>query len=247
MNRGEFLKSLAFGLGAAALFPRISSGDPAGPMILGGETEVNPHFASHGNGFGNRIAVTFDDGPTPRITEKVLSELEKHRMRATFFMIGQRVKAEPSLAKAVADAGHEIGNHSYTHPQLAKMPASRVEEELSKTQDAIMEATGKKPQWFRPPYGSFIRSTQGPIAEKLGLGVVYWSVDPRDWSQPGVPVIISRVLAGAQPGSIILMHDLHPQTAEAVSTIFDGLQEKFFAFDNMSRLLGNPYPPSGLV
>lgn len=208
---------------------------------------LNPHFINSGNGFGNRIAITFDDGPTPNITERVLAELEKRRVRATFFMIGQNVKAHPSLARTVVDAGHEVGNHSYTHPQLGKLPAERVEDELKRTQDVIADATGKVPQWFRPPYGSFNKKEQGIIPMKLGLGIVYWSVDPRDWSQPGASNITSRVLGGTQPGSIVLMHDLHAQTADAVGAILDGLEEKAFAFSNMTRFLGQPYPMQNIA
>jgi peptidoglycan/xylan/chitin deacetylase (PgdA/CDA1 family) len=155
-------------------------------------------------------------------------------------MIGQNVKARPKLAKEVADRGHEIGNHTYTHPMLSKMSDEAVHDQLYRTQQVILEATGKTPVWFRPPYGAF-RKSQGHIAVALGLGIIYWSVDPQDWSRPGVQNIISRVVDHTTPGSIILMHDLHDQTAEAINTVLDGLKQKAFAFTNVTRFLGLPY------
>ncbi|MFZ5806302.1 MAG: polysaccharide deacetylase family protein [Verrucomicrobiota bacterium] len=237
MTRREFLKALA-AVGGYLALSRMAFAEVA---VTEGEYNINPSFVTRGNGFGNRIAITFDDGPTPGVTEPILEELRKHDLRATFFMIGKNVEHAPSLAKQVADAGHEVANHSYGHPMLTRLPLAQVEYEIQKTQDAIFKATGKTPIWFRPPYGAFDKAKHGPIARDKGLGIVYWSVDPQDWKKPGADAIASRVINATTPGSIILLHDLHLQTAQAVPRIFETLKEKAFAFSNLTRFLGKPY------
>jgi peptidoglycan/xylan/chitin deacetylase (PgdA/CDA1 family) len=203
-------------------------------------SDVQPAFIMRGPGFGNRIAITFDDGPSPGVTNIVLQELEKRNLKATFFMIGSKVDRFPSLAKEVVDAGHEVANHSYTHPALSSLPDDRVRWELAKCQEAIHNATGKTPVWFRPPYGAF-RPNQGHLAREAGLGIAIWSVDPRDWAKPGESAIISRIMTTTTPGSIILLHDLHQQTANAVSGVLSGLRERSYSFANLSRFIGRPY------
>ncbi|MDD4932361.1 MAG: polysaccharide deacetylase family protein [Methylacidiphilaceae bacterium] len=206
---------------------------------VAGQAGGGVHFANHGPGLGRRIAVTFDDGPTPGVTEKVLAALRERHLSATFFMIGQRVAAAPSLARHVREEGHEIGNHSYTHPQLGRLPAQQVVAQLQRTQEVIEQNTGFRPSWMRPPYGSF-RPAQAPIAAQEGLGVVLWSVDTRDWARPGTERILGTVLSQTRPGSIVLMHDLHLQTAEVVGRVLDGLLERGFEFATISNLLGAP-------
>ncbi|NBT23279.1 MAG: polysaccharide deacetylase family protein [Verrucomicrobia bacterium] len=236
MRRNDFLRLLTLA-GAGLLSPARAQPNPAS---LEGESEVNPHFINSGPGFGNRLALTFDDGPSPGVTERVLAELSKRKLHATFFLIGSKVDAAPHLARRLVDEGHDVANHTYTHPRLAVMSEAAVEQQLARTQEAITRATGVTPVWFRPPYGSF-RREQGPIASKLGLGVAYWSVDPQDWAQPGCSAITQRVLSASQPGSIILLHDLHPQTADAVPAIFDGLIERAFLPTPFHNFVGMPY------
>lgn len=216
--------------------------EPTAPGPVLGETEFNAHFVHDGPGFGNRVALTYDDGPSPGVTEHILKELAQRDLTATFFMIGNKVKAYPALAREVAAAGHELANHTYTHPTLSKLDNTRVVEEIRKCQDIIGEVTGKNPSWFRPPYGAF-RRNQGHMPRKEDLGVAYWSVDPRDWSRPGTSSIINHVTSHAHAGSIILLHDLHRQTADATPAILDALQEKDFFLTPMSGFLGDPYGP----
>jgi peptidoglycan/xylan/chitin deacetylase (PgdA/CDA1 family) len=174
------------------------------------------------------------------VTERVLEELKKRDMRATFFLIGAKVDAYPDLAKRLVAEGHDVANHTYTHPRLAGMGDTAVEQQLSRCQDAIARHTGVTPVWFRPPYGAF-RKEQGTIASRMGLGVAYWSVDPQDWRKPGSSAIANRVLSASQAGSIILLHDLHPQTADAVPAIFDGLLERSFTTAPFHSFVGSPY------
>lgn len=238
MKRGDFLRLLA-SAGAGLSLPSYAQ-PTAGHNALDGESEVNPHFINSGPGFGNRLALTFDDGPTPGVTERVLEQLSRRNLHATFFLIGSKVDATPHLVRRVVDEGHDIANHSYTHPRLSGMSDAAVEQQLARTQESIIRACGVTPVWFRPPYGAF-RREQGPLASKLGLGVAYWSVDPQDWAQPGASTITHRVLTAAQPGSIILLHDLHSQTADAVPAIFDGLIERAFTPASFHNFVGLPY------
>lgn len=223
--------------GAGFAAPAYSQG---GIPVQPGECEINPAFINSGPGFGNRVALTFDDGPSPGVTDRVLNELSKSKLHATFFLIGAKVDAAPQLARRIVDEGHDVANHTYTHPRLAGMSDSAVEQQLARAQDSIARATGITPVWFRPPYGAF-RREQGSIASKLGLGVAYWSVDPKDWAQPGSSAIAQRVLTASQPGSIILLHDLHSQTADAVPAIFDGLIERSFTVAPFHSFVGAPY------
>lgn len=246
MRRADFLKG-CFATAACAALPWRVRGEEMQPLteapvtIESGEYEVNAHFVNAGPGFGNRLALTYDDGPSPGVTDRVLEELAKRNLRATFFMIGSKAAAYKSLAKEVFDAGHELGNHTYTHPKLSSLSAERVKQELQKTQEVLAEITGKAPNWFRPPYGAFHKQSQGSIPRAKDLGVAYWSVDPRDWSQPGARSIVEHIAKNAKPGAIILLHDLHRQTADATGEILDRLEDKAYRLTQLTRFLGKPY------
>jgi len=239
MKRAEFLRLTALGLGAGTLLPRWTGAEETFQPTQG-ETQTSAHFVNKGPGFNNRIALTYDDGPSPGVTDIVLKELDKRSLTATFFMIGRKAEMYPALAKEVADAGHEIANHTYTHPTLSSLGRDRVNYELQKAQEVLVSVTGKTPMWFRPPYGAF-RKDQGPIPRSKELGVAMWSVDPRDWAKPGAGAIVQRVVTNTLPGSIILLHDLHSQTAEATGALLDRLMEKNYHFTRLSQFLGEPY------
>jgi len=249
VSRAQFLKSLgasvtglALGSGIAsaaqALVGNAGATSPA-PVVPGLETN-NVHFIGSGPSAGNRIAITFDDGPTPGVTEVVLDELKKRNLHSTFFMIGKRVVDAPELALRVLAEGHEVCNHTFNHLKLNTLPDQQVEWEIQKTQDTLCEVLNQCPTWLRPPYGAF-RKNQIGIPQSKQLGVVFWSVDPRDWSQPGEGQIVETILTHTKPGSIILCHDLHKQTANCVGQILDGLLERKFEFVSISAFLGEPY------
>lgn len=157
-------------------------------------------------GDASTIALTFDDGPNPAATPALLALLERYNAKATFFLIGRNVRAFPALAKEIAARGHVIGNHTETHPRLAFLPPARIADELSRCDDAIAAATGKKPRWMRPPFG-FRGPQLGGVVRKRGCaGVVMWSVWARDWKpQPPEPVIQRLRRVGG--GDIVLLHD----------------------------------------
>lgn len=154
------------------------------------------------------IALTFDDGPNPAFTPALLDLFERYRARASFFMIGGHVRANPALAAEVAARGHAIGNHTETHPNLMWLTPGRIRDELNRCQDAIFQATGRQAAWMRPPFG-FRGPQLAPVVRQGGWsGVALWTRILFDWKpQPAEPVI--RRLARARGGDIVLMHDGH--------------------------------------
>jgi peptidoglycan-N-acetylglucosamine deacetylase len=194
---------------------------------------------------GPYIAMTFDDGPSSATTPRLLDILKERHIKATFFMIGQNVEQNPDIVRRILAEGHEIGNHSWTHPQLSKLPEDKVTEELTKTQDAIRNACGYTPTIMRPPYGAITKAQREWIETQFGMNVILWTVDPFDWKRPGESVIEQRILAGAKPGAIILSHDIHKQTVDAMPATLDALAAKGFKFVTVSQLIAmnKPKPP----
>jgi peptidoglycan/xylan/chitin deacetylase (PgdA/CDA1 family) len=202
-------------------------------------------FVHRGPRAGRRVALTFDDGPKPGNTERVLETLARFNAKGTFFLIGQNVKAFPKIAEMTRAAGHEVANHSYTHPKLSALGNDRVVSELTKTQDAIFDATGFRPVMFRPPYGAFVPRQKG-MATDLGLTVVMWSVDPLDWRNRNTSLVTQRVLGGTRgAGDIILTHDIHATTVAAIPAILEGLTERGYELVTVSELLGSGTPVAG--
>src|SRR5277367_1506625 len=154
----------------------------------------------------SRMAITFDDGPNPSVTPKVLELFERYDAKATFFLIGQRVRAFPGLAREIVERGHAIGNHTETHPSLTFLSAGRIAEELDRCDDAIVEATGKKPRWMRPPYGYRSPLLDGIVRRRGAAGVAMWNVAARDWRTHAPEPVIQR-LRRARGGDIVLLHD----------------------------------------
>lgn len=154
----------------------------------------------------SRMAITFDDGPNPSVTPKVLELFERYNAKATFFLIGQRVRVFPELAREIAVRGHAIGNHTETHPSLTFLSPGRITEELESCDDAIAEATGKRPRWMRPPFGYRSPLLDGIVRRRGGAGVVMWNVAARDWRTDSPEPVIQR-LRRARGGDIVLLHD----------------------------------------
>ncbi len=138
---------------------------------------------------------------------------------------------------ATAREGHEIGNHSWSHPNFGKMSEESVRSQLRRTDDAIKNATGKRPTLMRPPYGSITDREKHWIHDEFGYQIILWDVDPYDWRRPGLAVVRNRILKETQPGSIVLSHDIHPGTIEAMPSTFDALEAKGFKFVTVSELI----------
>ncbi|HZC34979.1 MAG TPA: polysaccharide deacetylase family protein [Chthoniobacterales bacterium] len=207
-------------------------------------TGLKPATYFQANVDGPYIAMTFDDGPSPETTPRLLDILKQRNIKATFFMIGQNVERNPEIVKRILAEGHEIGNHSWTHPPLAKLSDDRVTEEITKTQNAIKTASGYTPELLRPPYGSITSRQKEWIESRFGLNVILWSVDPFDWKRPGASVIEQRILAGAKPGAIILSHDIHKQTVDSMPATLDALAAKGYKFVTVSQLIAMNRPKS---
>jgi peptidoglycan-N-acetylglucosamine deacetylase len=186
---------------------------------------------------GPYLAMTFDDGPSAEYTPRLLDLLKARHLKATFFLIGQNVQAHPELVRRIIAEGHEVGNHTWDHPQLSKLSDEQATAEIEKTQDAIHTACGVTPVLLRPPYGALNKPQHVWIPERLKLNVIYWSVDTLDWKRPGAATITQRVLAGARPGAIILQHDIHGQTIDAMPAALDGLIAKGYRLVTISQLI----------
>jgi len=192
------------------------------------------------------IAMTFDDGPSAENTPRLLEMLKQRNIKATFFLIGQNVASNPDLVRRILAEGHEIGNHSWTHPQLSKLSDQRVSSEITKTQDAIKDASGFTPTLLRPPYGAITPRQREWIENQFGLSIILWSVDPFDWKRPGASVITQRILTETRSGAIILSHDIHKQTVDAMPATLDGLMRKGFKFVTVSQLIALNKPKAPL-
>jgi len=188
------------------------------------------------------IALTFDDGPSATLTPKLLDLLAAHHIKATFFVIGENVAEHPEIVARAAREGHEIATHSWSHPNLGKMSGDNVRSQLQRTDDAIQNATGKRPTLMRPPYGSITAREKRWIHDEFGYQIILWDVDPYDWKRPGPAVVRNRILKETQPGSIVLSHDIHPGTIEAMPSTFDALEAKGFKFVTVSELIRMAVP-----
>ncbi len=194
---------------------------------------------------GPFIAMTFDDGPSEKLTPELLDILAAHHIHATFFVIGENVERAPQILQRAVKEGHEIGNHSWSHPAFAKMSDAAVRRELQKTDDVIRAAIGHSPVLMRPPYGSITARQKQWIHAEFGYRIILWDVDPLDWKRPGPSVVESRIVRQTRPGSIILSHDIHPGTIKAMPETFDKLQAKGLKFVTVSELIamGKPMAP----
>ncbi|MEI8340042.1 MAG: polysaccharide deacetylase family protein [Verrucomicrobiota bacterium] len=191
---------------------------------------------------GPYIAMTFDDGPDPKLTPKLLDLLKAKGIKATFFVVGQNASEYPDVLKRAVAEGHEIGNHSWSHPNFGKMSDGGVSNELQKTQDAITQATGIKPKLLRPPYGSITKHEREWIHDKFGYKIILWDVDPLDWKYRNSTHVENEILKQTRKGSIILSHDIHATTVEAMPATFDALLAKGYKFVTVSELLALEKP-----
>jgi len=164
------------------------------------------------------IALTIDDGPSPVYTPQVLALLARYRVTATFSMIGIEAQAYPAVAREVAAAGHLIANHTWTHLNLTWLPPALVTEQIGRATDAIHAATGRAPDLFRAPYGAWSPFVLTQCA-RAGLTPLGWSVDPRDWSRPGVASIVANIMRNTRTGSIILEHDGGGDRSQTVAAL----------------------------
>ena len=192
------------------------------------------------------VALTFDDGPNPPFTLQILDILDAYNVQATFFLIGKNVEAYPELARKIVERGHQVGNHSYTHPDLLKLDREQVAQEIDATTAIIRSATGVSPRVFRPPHG-FRDPVVLEKARERYLQVVQWSVMARDWRRPGAQVIADRIVQKVKNGSIILLHDGdgvnhggdRSQSVAATELIIKKLHAQGYRFVSVDELLAS--------
>lgn len=187
-----------------------------------------------------QVALTFDDGPHPSLTPRLLDILASRGLKATFYLIGNRVAIWPDIVRRIADEGHEIGNHSWSHPFLNRYSDTAMLSQIDRTSSLIADVTGHAPVTFRPPYGAFTQRQRRLLHDMRGLPSVFWSVDPRDWTRPGSQIVADRILSGAQPGAIVLSHDIHSGTVGAMPRVTQELLARGLQPTTVSRLIGWP-------
>lgn len=179
------------------------------------------------------VALTFDDGPDPRYTPQLLDGLKARGIHATFFLIGNKLEGQEELVERMYREGHLIGNHTYSHVELAKLPDSEARQEIQKTSNAIYEITGKYPTYVRPPFGEW--------AEQLEFEVemfpVMWDIDPLDWKRTDVRGIVKDVESKVDDGSVILLHDCYESSVQAALQIADDLTEQGYQFVTVDQMI----------
>jgi len=242
VGQGAMLTMVSAG---AAGIQRVIVGSASGDIVAS-ETVLpaEPMVLRRTNGNGKKVvALTFDDGPWPGQTAKILDILESEHVPATFFVLGLRLKREPDLAKRIVAEGHSIGNHTYRHVNLDGAKPDVLRREIRGTNDMIRWTTGVKPKWFRPPMGQI----DGPAYKEIasaGLKPVLWTVDPQDWRHGAEAGAIARsVIAAAKPGSVILLHDGggdRSQTIRALPWIIHELRAKGYEFVLLDDLPASP-------
>jgi len=190
------------------------------------------------------VALTFDDGPYSPYTEQILDILKEYNVPGTFFVVGENVEKYPELVRRMVNEGHQLGNHTYHHVDLLKLDSKTIAEEIDRTSNAITKTTGIVPHVVRPPHG-FRDPVVMEIMAKRGLKVVEWSVMSKDWTNPGVEVIVDRTLKKVKNGSIILLHDgdgiaskaSRIESVEATRRIIQTLQAQGYQFVTVDEIL----------
>lgn len=185
------------------------------------------------------VALTFDDGPNYATTGKVLDILKEKKATATFFLLGQNIAGNEALVKRMVDEGMDVGSHSYDHPYLPNLSDEQIQEQVRKTDKAIFEACGKLATNFRAPYGAAGQQT----ARVIGKPLIHWSVDSQDWELKNVAATVARVKDTLYEGSIVLMHDIHQTTVEALPQIIDNMRQEGYEFVSVDTLLQQTQKP----
>ena len=182
-----------------------------------------------------RIALTFDDGPAGKITARLLEELEKRQVQATFFLCCYRVTQYPDLVRQMAENGHEMGIHGCSHKYFTRMTDKELQNEILCTQRAVEDLTGVSPMLVRPPGGLYNERVQ-KTARQHGLSMVLWSIDPEDWDPQKRSGAAKHVISRAKDGDIVLLHDLSRENVDAALAMVDALKRRGFSFCTVSQL-----------
>ena len=198
---------------------------------VGGKAEQTAAISAN-DCYENRIAITFDDGPGKGTTEKLLDGLKERGVKATFFLVGEKIEDNRELVARMYAEGHLIGNHTYSHIQLTSRNREAFREELVRTNAVLEEITGEKTSFVRPPYGSWEKSFE----KELNMFPVLWNIDPLDWCSHNAECIAARVVEKAGDGDIILMHDLYEQSVIAAETLIPELTRRGYQLVTVSEM-----------
>jgi len=233
----------------AALSTPAVAATPAGESAYASLPSPTPHQPgteklsySSCNVDGPYIAMTFDDGPSEKLTPKLLDILKARGIHATFFVVGQNANQYPDILRRMVAEGHEIGNHSWSHPQLTKLSPDGVRKQIEGTNEAITRATGQPVTLLRPPYGATSSYLNHYFASQYHLKIILWSVDPLDWKYRNSERVTREITANARPGSIVLSHDIHATTVDAMPATLDALIAKGYKFVTVSELIAMDHP-----
>lgn len=222
--------ALAILLFAAALsFFAIKGRPVAGAAMSEDVTQTGPEH----NRETGRLAITFDDGPHPCYTELLLDGLKERGVHATFFVTGEHAELHPEIIRRMAEEGHLIGNHTYSHIQLSNANREKFREELIRTSEIITEITGREVLYVRPPYGTWDKKFE----TELNMFPVLWSVDPLDWCSDSASCITDRVVKEAQDNDIILLHDYYESSVTAALQVVDELMAQGYEFVTVDEIL----------
>lgn len=184
------------------------------------------------------IAITYDDGPHPQNTLKILDILNKYNAKATFFMLGENVERNKWIPKKVVEQGSQIGTHSWNHPNLNKLSENDILFQISNSSKLIEEASGKEVKVFRPPYGNANQMVRN-IARKENKAIILWNIDTEDWKSKDSKKVAEHVLDNVKEGDIVLMHDIYPSTVEASEEIVRELTNRGYELVTVSELFEN--------
>ena len=242
MLRSIFLPLIACSLTAcaagqpAATAPDAGYGQPItpSPESVKGQARItftNCHVE------GPYIAITFDDGPSASQTPRLLKMLKERGIKATFFCCGQCVAQNPEIAKQIVEEGHEIANHSWSHPLLTKMGEAAVKDQIDRTHNVILQTTGVTPTLLRPPFGGFTVRQRTWANAVWNYKIILWDVDTLDWKHHSPAKTESIAMAETKKGSIILCHDIHKTTVDAMPATLDALSAKGFKFVTVTELM----------
>lgn len=180
-----------------------------------------------------KIALTFDDGPHPVYTPKLLDGLKERNVKATFFVVGKNIVGNEEIIKRMDQEGHLIGNHTYDHVKITALKAEAACEQIVKTSSLVKEITGKDTEYIRPPFGEWDKSLECGI----NLFPVLWSIDPLDWTTKNTDQVVDKVVGEAEEDAIILLHDYYDSSVEAALRIVDILQAEGYEFVTVDKLI----------
>ena len=205
-----------------ALLSGCASGGPAAEA--GGDARIPDE---------NLIAITFDDGPRRETTERLLDGLRERGAQATFFVIGRQIQENQDLVERMQAEGHQICSHTWNHVRLLGVTEETIRQEVGQTEAALESLLGGEDYWLRPPYGA----VDAADAALIGVPMIKWSIDPRDWEKLDAAQVTEAVLEHAAPDQIILLHDIYPTSVDAALAIVDALQAEGYCFVTVEELL----------